>query len=239
MTNRIQFNLYATPPHECSYLSHHQATTVFIDPRITKDATLYEVLSQYGFRRSGEHIYRPQCRDCTACVPVRIPAAAFEPRRSQRRIWKRNQDLTVTASSCVFRREHFNLYCLYLAARHAGGGMDNPTPRSYLQFLTSDWSDTVFYEFRLKRQLLGVAVVDLLETGASAVYTFFDPSYPERSLGVYAVLWEIEETKRLGLEYLYLGYWIENCRKMQYKTQYSPLEHYIQGVWKKVNLTAT
>lgn len=234
MNNRIQFNLYATPPHDCSYLSDRQATTVFIDPRFPKDTVLYEVLSQHGFRRSGEHLYRPHCHSCEACIPVRIPVWVFEPRRSQRRIWKRNQDLTVTTVPNVFKREHFNLYCLYLAARHRGGGMDNPTPESYMQFLTSDWSDTIFYEFRLKRQLLGVAVVDVLESGTSAVYTFFDPSYPERSLGVYAILWEIEETKRLQFDWLYLGYWIRECRKMRYKIEYHPLEHYHHGVWQRL-----
>jgi arginine-tRNA-protein transferase len=234
MNNRIQFNLYATPPHECSYLSDRQATTVFIDPRFPKDTILYETLSQHGFRRSGEHLYRPHCYHCEACIPVRIPVWAFEPRRSQRRIWKKNQDLAVTAVASVFKQEHFNLYCLYLAARHRGGGMDSPTPESYIQFLSSDWSDTVFYEFRLNRQLLGVAVVDLLESGTSAVYTFFDPAYPARSLGVYAILWEIEETKRLQLDWLYLGYWIRECRKMNYKTEYNPLEHYQHGVWQRL-----
>jgi len=234
MNNRIQFNLYATPPHECSYLSDRQATTVFIDPRFPKDAVLYDVLSQHGFRRSGEHLYRPHCHHCEACIPVRIPVGTFTPRRSQRRIWKKNQELTVTAQPIAFKKEHFNLYCLYLAARHRGGGMDNPTPGGYMQFLSSDWSDTLLYEFRLNKQLLSIAVVDLLESGLSAMYTFFDPAYPERSLGVYAILWEIEEAKRLQLDWLYLGYWVKECRKMRYKTDYSPLEQYRHGVWQKI-----
>lgn len=127
-----------------------------------------------------------------------------------------------------FKLEHFDLYCRYLEARHRGGGMDNPTPESYMQFLTSRWADTLFYEFRLHRQLVAVAVVDIFETGLSAVYTFFDPNAYKRSLGAYAILWEIEETKRLQRHWLYLGYWIKSCRKMNYKIEYYPLEYYHQ-----------
>lgn len=236
MNNRTQFNLYATPPHECSYIEGQQATTVFIDPHLPKDDILYDTLSQHGFRRSGEHLYRPHCAGCQACIPVRIPVHQFISRRFQRRIWKRNQDLEVCAVGSQFKLEHFDLYCRYLEARHRGGGMDNPTPESYMQFLTSRWADTLFYEFRLHRQLVAVAVVDIFETGLSAVYTFFDPNAHKRSLGAYAILWEIEETKRLQCHWLYLGYWIKNCRKMNYKIEYYPLEYYHQLTcnWKQL-----
>jgi arginine-tRNA-protein transferase len=102
-----------------------------------------------------------------------------------------------------------------------------------LQFLTSQWADTIFYEFRLEKHLIAVAVIDVLATGLSAVYTFFDPAFEKRSLGTFAVLWEIEEVKRLKLEWLYLGYWIEGCRKMDYKTNYQPLEYYRNNQWHK------
>jgi arginine-tRNA-protein transferase len=155
----------------------------------------------------------------------------FKPRRSQRRIWKKNQDLTISAVAKQFNGEHFDLYCRYLAARHSGAGMDKPTPESYMQFLTSSWSMTVFYEFRWQRQLLAIAVVDQFDKGLSAVYTFFDPDYPHRSLGVYAILWEIEQTQHLQLDWLYLGYWIKECQKMCYKIEYQPLEYYFNGRW--------
>jgi arginine-tRNA-protein transferase len=232
MNNQAHFNLYATPPHECSYLSERQATTVFIDPHFPKDAALYDTLSQHGFRRSGEHLYRPHCHGCDACVPVRIPVRDFQPRRSQQRIWRANQDVTVSETIATFRQEHFNLYCRYLNARHRGGGMDNPTRDSYRQFLLSSWADTVFYEFRWQQQLVAVAVADIFENGISAVYNFFDPEITKRGLGVYAVLWEIEQTRQLGLESLYLGYWIKECQKMNYKTEYNPLEFYRHGVWR-------
>ncbi len=231
MSKSTHFNLYATPPHECSYLPEFQAMTVFIDPHFPKDTSLYNKLSQHGFRRSGEHLYRPHCQNCEACIPVRIPIDLFKPRRNQQRIWKKNQDLVVSAVTSHFKSEHFNLYCCYLAARHNKGGMDNPTPDSYMQFLTSSWATTVFYEFRLQQQLIAVAVVDHFETGLSAVYTFFDPSYSKRSLGGYAILWEIAETQRLQRDWLYLGYWIKACKKMNYKVEYQPLEYYFNGIW--------
>jgi arginine-tRNA-protein transferase len=150
-------------------------------------------------------------------------------------VYQRNQDLQVTAVAPLFKLEHFKLYCRYLETRHRGGGMDNPTPDSYMQFLTSTWAETIFYEFRLNKQLLGVAVTDHFDRGMSAVYTFFDPDVSERSLGTYAVLWEIQETQQLNLDWLYLGYWIAECRKMSYKTAYQPLEHYHNGTWRIVD----
>jgi arginine-tRNA-protein transferase len=212
-------------------LPKQSATTVFIDPHFPKNPSFYSKLSQHGFRRSGEHIYRPQCHDCIACIPVRLPVQTFQPRRSQRRVWKRNQDLTVAATTSEFKLEHFQLYQRYLAVRHVDSDMGKPTPKSYLQFLTSSWSNTIFYEFRCHRQLVAIAVVDHLEQGLSAVYTFFEPTHSERSLGVYAILWEIEETKRLQQEWLYLGYWIKDCQKMNYKIEYQPLEYYFHGKW--------
>lgn len=231
MKNSVHFNIYETYPHKCSYLPNRLATTVFIDPYLRKDAALYNKLSRLGFRRSGEHIYRPQCQACEACLAVRVPIKQFVPRRSQRRTWQKNQDLIVREAPPDFQSRHFNLYRCYLASRHKGEGMDNPTVKSYMEFLTSSWSKTVFYEFFLKKQLIAVAVVDHLEAELSAVYTFFDPNYSERSLGVYAILWEIEEAKRLNFNWLYLGFWIKDCRKMSYKTEYQPIEYFYRGTW--------
>jgi len=236
MKKGIHFNIYETAPHKCSYLPNRLATTVFIDPYFRKGVSLYDKLSRQGFRRSGEHIYRPQCQNCEACLAVRVPLKQFVPRRSQRRTWQKNQDLIVREAPPDFQPQHFNLYRCYLASRHQGEGMDNPTPKTYMEFLTSSWSKTVFYEFILKKQLIAVAVVDHLETGLSAVYTFFDPNYSDRSLGVYAILWEIEEAKRLNFNWLYLGFWIKDCRKMSYKIEYRPIEYFYQGIWHSLPL---
>ncbi|MDM8561393.1 arginyltransferase [Candidatus Parabeggiatoa sp. HSG14] len=235
MNSRNQVNTYSSYPHTCSYLPNRLAITSFIDPNFPKTASLYDKLAQQGFRRSGDILYRPKCKECQECISVRLLVEKFTPRRSQRRIWKKNQDLTVSMVAPVFQLEHFNLYCRYVAARHQNDEKDEATPQEYLQFLTSDWSRTVFYEFRLQKQLLSIAVVDYVENGLSAVYTFFDPDYPARSLGVYAVLWQIEEAKRLNFSFLYLGYWVKDCRKMSYKTDYQPLEYYIEERWQQLN----
>lgn len=229
--NRNRLLFFATPEHPCSYIPGRQATTLFADPGHPKDARLYSQLSHQGFRRSGRHIYRPRCRTCRACVPVRVPVAEFLPRRSQRRAWQANSDLRVRRLEARFRAEHFALYCSYINTRHPGGGMENPTPQDYVEFLISPWTETRFFEFRAGERLVAVAVADLLDDGLSAVYTFFDPKCAARSPGVFALLWEIEEARRLGLEWLYLGYWIAESSKMRYKREYQPQEHLVKGHW--------
>ena len=222
---------YSTPVQDCNYLAGRKSTTAFLDPGQVKDTWLYTLLSQHGFRRSGKHIYRPNCESCSACVAVRVAVDAFRPRRIQRRIWARNQELTVTPGNSTYREESFLLYHRYLAARHAGGSMENPTRTQYAEFLESGWADTTFFEFRLAGQLVAIAVSDHLTDSLSAVYSFFEPTMQRRSLGVYVVLWQIEHARRLGLQWLYLGYWIKDCDKMRYKQEYLPQQRFINGEW--------
>nr|VFK53910.1 MAG: arginine-tRNA-protein transferase [Candidatus Kentron sp. TUN]VFK55017.1 MAG: arginine-tRNA-protein transferase [Candidatus Kentron sp. TUN]VFK55795.1 MAG: arginine-tRNA-protein transferase [Candidatus Kentron sp. TUN] len=219
------------PPHACNYLPDRSAMTLFVDPRYPKDKQLQTLLSENGFRRSGQHLYRPHCRECQACIPIRIPVTDFQPRRRQRRAWQRNHDLTVSPRPAVFCDEHFQLYQRYINTRHAKGGMENPTPDQYLDFLITPWAETLFIEFRFSHRLLAICVVDCLDNGLSAVYTFFDPDYPQRSLGVYAILWSIYEAERRRLDWLYLGYWIETSPKMCYKSEYRSQEHLQEGKW--------
>jgi arginine-tRNA-protein transferase len=229
-----RLSFFATPEHECSYLPDRQAITLFADPNARFDNHMYSILAQYGFRRSGRHIYRPSCPACEACIPVRVPVDEFQPNRSQRRNWNRNHDLSVRELPSEFNAEHHVLYCKYIEDRHPAGGMDDPDPEKYMEFLTCEWSETRFIEFRLNGQLASVAVVDELDSGFSAVYTFFDPALAKRGLGTYAILWEIEASRRQGLPWLYLGYWIEACPKMRYKMDYSPLEKFHQGCWNRI-----
>lgn len=231
MTQVVKLGFFATPPHACNYLPDREATTLFADPRFPKNTRLYSALADCGFRRSGEHLYIPHCQTCSACVPVRVPVTKFHPSRRQSRALRRNSDLSIVRREAHFNQEHFDLYRRYLTARHKGGGMDDPTPESYMDFLTASWSDTVFFEMRLKDELLAVAVADVMHDALSAVYTFFDPAHSGRSPGRFAVLYEISEARRLGLKWLYLGYLIEGCRKMQYKGEYQPLEYYINNKW--------
>ena len=227
--------LYATPVHECSYLPSREAITLFADPEFPKDAALQGMLTQQGFRRSGQHLYRPRCPGCCACESVRVPVDAFTPSRSQRRTWRRNDDLDVRSVRQSFRQEHYDLYARYVVERHPGGGMDDPTPAKYEDFLLCPWADTRLVEFRAGGRLVAVAVSDRLADALSAVYTFFDPDEQCRGLGVYAVLWQIEAARRNGLRWVYLGYAVDGCRKMAYKGLYRPQERLRHGRWVRVN----
>lgn len=229
-TNKIQF--FVTAPHRCNYLPGKEATSLFADPVYPKDKAFYSLLIENGFRRSGEHLYRNYCGQCSQCIPLRIPVNEFEPRRQHKRTLRQNRDLQVKPHPPEFNAAHFQLYRNYMAARHHGGGMDDPSEDSYCRFLWSGWSDTVLYEFYLERQLLAVTVVDRLERGNSAVYTFFDPARQRRSPGKQAILYLIELTRQQKLPHLYLGYWIAGCAKMKYKIDYQPAECFINGAWK-------
>ncbi|EOZ3544054.1 arginyltransferase [Pseudomonas aeruginosa] len=231
MTELARLKFYATQPHPCSYLPEEQATTLFLDPSQPMDTQLYASLSEVGFRRSGDHLYRPHCQHCTACIAARIPVADFSPNRQQRRILKRNAELQVIRKRPSFNEEYYDLYRRYIEQRHANGDMYPPSRDQFATFLVRDLPFCCFFEFRLHGRLLAIAVTDVLPNGLSAVYTFYDPDEEQRSLGRYAILWQIAETERLGLQAVYLGYWIKNCRKMNYKTQYRPIELFVNQRW--------
>jgi len=234
MTSRHKIpELFLSLPHECSYLPDKQSSMLFANPGKAITLPEYALLIQHGFRRSGQLVYRPHCQDCAACVPVRIPVMRFSPRRGQKRVWRRNHDLEVTVRSPAFVDDHFRLYRHYQSQRHAGSSMDQNDPSAYTEFLVTSPVTTRFAEFRDSGngQLLAIAVIDLVDDGLSAVYTFFDCDASHRGLGVYAILWQIEYAKSLGLPYLYLGYWIGECGKMSYKQHYQPLEAYFGNEW--------
>jgi arginine-tRNA-protein transferase len=225
--------VYTTYPHRCSYLENEEATTLFIDPRQTVDQTLYTNLSMLGFRRSGNHIYRPHCSHCNACIPARVPVAEFRPDRNQRRCLRRNTDLVVERLPGIDNDVCYGLYHRYIEARHADGDMYPPDRDQFRSFLNNPLDCTEYYGFHAEGHLLAVAVVDVMLDGLSAIYTFYDPAAERRALGRYAVLWQIERCRGLGLPYLYLGYWIRNCRKMSYKADYQPLEVMVNNQWQR------
>lgn len=224
-------DFYLTPPHTCPYLSGRSASLLFADPARILDTALYGNLIEKGFRRNGPHLYRPHCDGCEACIPVRVPVHEFQPRRRHRRIWRRNQDLEVSCLDPLYDAGHFQLYQRYLAHRHADDHTDPPTPEQYQELFNAHGIDTRLYAVHHDQRLLAVAIIDHLPQGLSAVYTFFEPAEHARSLGVYTVLWQIQEARRLSLPWLYLGYWIRECRKMSYKGQYRPLEIYRHNRW--------
>lgn len=222
---------YSSPVHACSYLMDRNATTLFVDPEIDMNMETYQILSLVGFRRSGDFVYRPHCGHCQLCIPVRLKVNDFQPSRSQKRCWNKNQDLSLTIKPAAFEETHFKLYRDYMQARHPGGGMDNDDPDAYFRVMSAQWSKTSLFEFSLDGEVIAVAVVDVQSDSFSAVYTFFSPDFPSRSLGVYAILSQIAHSKACGHEWLYLGYWNPDAEKMTYKNQYQPLEYFDGADW--------
>lgn len=232
MSNMQTLRFYVTPSHNCSYLPDQKAKTLFVDPQMRISTDSYSQLSELGFRRSGGHIYRPHCEGCNACQSIRIPVEQFKPSKSQKRILNKNRDIQVIRKFPLMDHEYFSLYKSYIDQRHADGDMYPPTPEQFHQFLVEGALDSWFYEFRdADRKLIAVAVTDHLHQDMSALYTFYDPAEEHRSLGTFAILWQISEARRRRMNYLYLGYWVKACRKMSYKTAFKPLEMLIDGHW--------
>jgi arginine-tRNA-protein transferase len=226
--------LRAGPAHACPYLPDRDARLAWVDRECVAVPGVYARLVEQGFRRSGGDIYRPHCESCAACIPVRIPVAGFAPDRSQRRAWRRNDDLAVIETPAQFHDDHYRLYLRYQASRHADGGMVRMSPEEYLGFLACDWQRTLFIEFRCQERLLAVAVADRFDDGLSAVYAFFDPDEERRSLGTFAVLYLVARAAQFGLPWCYLGYWIAGSPKMAYKQCFRPLEARVGGRWQQV-----
>lgn len=226
--------VFLSPEYPCHYLPDRMARSAFVDPHIGAQPGSYNSMLQQGFRRSGPYLYRPMCAGCCACVPLRIPVNRFQPNRNQRRAWQHNQDLDVRTRAAQFVPEHFALYKRYLDWKHPGGGMDGSSPNDYANFLLGPKGVTWFAEMRLHDELVAVAVMDKLENACSAVYTFYAPELARRSLGTFAILWEIREAQRHGLEWLYLGYWVADSCKMAYKDSFRPFEKLTVNGWECV-----
>ena len=223
--------LFLSQEHPCGYLDDEKAQSLFVHPGYPVTSSIYAQLIEQGFRRSGDEVYAPHCPHCSSCISVRLPVKKFKPSRSQKRCLSKNRATQVIVKPAVFEQSHYDMYLRYQAIRHSDSSMATASPDEYLNFLGSSWCNTRFVEFSINNELAGVAVIDQFEQAWSAVYTFFEPKFNDYSLGVYAVLWQIEQVILQQKEFLYLGFWIQACKKMAYKSDYQPLQLLIDKQW--------
>ena len=222
MSRPERIPLFLTEEHQCSYLPDEVAQTAFVDPTLNISGPVYSSLNQQGFRRSGSYLYRPHCTHCDACKPLRVDVALFKPSRSQKRCIKKNENMEVRIKSETDIWTYYSLYSKYIEKRHPDGDMFPPAPEQFEGFLGDKSPFVRYVEFWDQNELLMVSVMDELADAISAIYTFYDPDFQDRGLGNFAILWQIGHAKMRYIQYLYLGYWIERCDKMNYKSKYHP-----------------
>lgn len=219
-----------TQQFDCNYLPNRQEQLlVCVEPPVVLQAVFSE-LTESGFRRSGEQIYRPQCLQCNACQSIRVLARAFTISKSQKRVLSKNKDLQITISE-ENKPEYYLLYEKYINEVHHDGTMFPASHEQYHGFVNCEWQKPRFIEAYLNGELIGVAVTDKLKQGYSALYTFFDPSMSKRSLGIYFILQQIKLTADENLPYVYLGYQVDACKKMNYKQNFYPHERFFDNKW--------
>ena len=227
-----QLRFFLTAPAPCPYLPGKMERKLFTHLHVLDGPELNDSLTQAGFRRSQNIVYRPACENCSACISARVVAGRFRPSRSQKRVLKRNQDLTLTIAAALASDAHYALLLRYVRARHPDGGMEDMSYADYLSMVEDTAARSQVCEYRdAQGKLLAAALVDQLSDGPSLVYSFYEPGEEKRSLGSYIILDHVRQAVQNGQPYVYLGFWIRDSRKMRYKAQYRPLEILRTGGW--------
>ena len=236
---------YLTAPSPCPYLEGQEERKVFTHLVGDRAGELNDLLTHGGFRRSQSIAYRPACEGCRACVSVRVVAADFAPSRNMRQIAERNSDIVGEMRIPAPTSEQYSVFRAYLDARHRDGGMADMTVLDYAMMIEDSHVDTRLVEYRRRGpdtginrrgvgQMVAVALTDVLSDGLSMVYSFFEPDEADRSLGTFMILDHIERANRMGLPYVYLGYWVAGSRKMDYKGRFLPQERLMPAGWSRV-----
>jgi arginine-tRNA-protein transferase len=228
---------YLTAPSPCPYLAGKEERKVFTHLVGERAPELNDLLTHGGFRRSQSIAYRPACESCRACVSVRVVAADFRPTRSMRRVLERNADVTGEMRAAVPTSEQYSVFRAYLDSRHHDGGMADMTVLDYAMMVEDSHVTTKMVEYRRRGEnghagdLIAVALTDVLGDGLSMVYSFYEPDAADRSLGTLMILDHIARARRMGLAYVYLGYWVRGSRKMDYKGRFLPQERLMAEGW--------
>lgn len=233
---RLQF-FFGTAPQPCPYIAGQMESKAVTELNGRRAVELHDILSQAGFRRSHGIAYRPACRNCQACVPVRVRVRDFRLTKSFRRTIRSCRNLAWAQRPPVATLEQFSLFNRYERARHGDGEMALMDFDDYRSMVEDTPIETAIFEYRNQQgRLVAAALTDFLGDGLSGVYKFFDPDLSPGSLGTFVILWHIERARSLGLPYVYLGYWIGQSRKMAYKARFRPLEGLIGADWQDLDL---
>jgi arginine-tRNA-protein transferase len=227
---------YLTAPSPCPYLGGKEERKVFTHLVGERAPELNNILTQGGFRRSQSIAYRPACEGCRSCVSVRVVAKDFRPTPSMRRVARRNADVASDMRIAVPTSEQYAIFRAYLDSRHRDGGMADMTVLDYAMMVEDSHIETRIIEYRQRGngELVAIALTDVLGDGLSMVYSFFEPDQAARSLGTFMVLDHIARAQRMGLAYVYLGYWVRGSRKMDYKSRFLPQERLMPDGWTRV-----
>lgn len=234
-----QLRFFLTAPAPCPYLPGQEERKLFTYLNILDGPEMNDALTHVGFRRSQNIVYRPACETCSACQSVRIVAPQFRLSRSQKRIIKKNADLTRTTEAALASDEHYALLLRYVRARHPQGGMEDISYADYLSMVEDSAVRSQVSEYRdANGRLLAAALVDNLIDGPSLVYSFFEPNAQSRSLGSYMILDHITQAIQSHVRHVYLGYWIKNSGKMHYKALFQPLEILTARGWEPMDTSS-